>query len=266
MICRVTARARWFTSGPMFGIEIMDAAMLPSLAVALLAGVLSFLSPCVLPIVPPYLAYMGGISMREMTGDQRSNGPAVVAALFFALGLSTVFVFMGFTTSLLGQVFLQNQRVFGIVAGLVIIAFGLHFLHVYRIPFLDREARIDAGDRGGSAFGAYVLGLAFAFGWTPCIGPILGAILSVAAQEGSVAKGTMLMATYALGLGLPFILVAVFINRAVGWMNRFKRHMATVEKVMGLLLIGVGLMLVFDLFSRFSFFLLETFPSLALIG
>lgn len=250
----------------MFGFEIMDAALVPSLLVALLAGVISFLSPCVLPIVPPYLAYMGGVSMADMTQGGRSNRPAIVAALFFALGLSTVFIFMGFTTSLLGQMFLQNQRAFGVAAGLVIIAFGLHFLGVFRIPFLDREARLDAGDRGGSAVGAYVLGLAFAFGWTPCIGPVLGAILSMAAQEGSVARGTALMAVYAMGLGLPFILAAVFINRAVSVMNRFKRHMAVVEKVMGGLLVLVGLALVFDLFSRFSFWLLETFPSLALFG
>lgn len=250
----------------MFGIDVMDAALLPSLFVALLAGVISFLSPCVLPIVPPYLAYMGGISMNDMTESKQSNRPAIIASIFFAMGLSTVFIFLGFTSSLLGQMFLQNQRVFGIVAGFVIILFGLHFIGLIRIPFLYREARIDAGDQGGSAFGAYVLGLAFAFGWTPCIGPILGAILSVAAQESSIARGTTLMAVYALGLGLPFIIAAVFINRAVGVMNRFKRHMATVEKIMGGLLILVGLALVFDLFSRFSYWLLETFPALALVG
>jgi cytochrome c-type biogenesis protein len=250
----------------MFGIDVIDAALLPSLFVALLAGVISFLSPCVLPIVPPYLAYMGGISMNDMTESKQSNRPAIIASIFFAMGLSTVFIFLGFTSSLLGQMFLQNQRVFGIVAGFVIILFGLHFIGLIRIPFLYREARIDAGDQGGSAFGAYVLGLAFAFGWTPCIGPILGAILSVAAQESSIARGTTLMAVYALGLGLPFIIAAVFINRAVGVMNRFKRHMATVEKIMGGLLILVGLALVFDLFSRFSYWLLETFPALALVG
>jgi len=189
-----------------------------------------------------------------------------IASIFFAMGLSTGFIFLGFTSSLFGQMFLQNQRVFGIIAGIVIILFGLHFIGLIRIPFLYREARIDAGDKGGSAFGAYILGLAFAFGWTPCIGPILGAILSVAAQEGSIAKGTILMAAYAIGLGLPFIIAAVFINKAVSVMNRFKRHMATIEKIMGGLLILVGLALVFDLFSRLSYWLLENFPALALVG
>lgn len=244
----------------------MDAALLPALLVALLAGVLSFLSPCVLPIVPPYLAYMGGIGMVDMTTGARSRRPVIIASVFFALGLSTVFLFLGFTGSLLGQVFLANQRAFGIVAGLIILAFGLHFLHVVTIPFLNREARLDAGDRGGSALGAYVLGLAFAFGWTPCIGPVLGAILSLAAQEQSVGRGVALMAAYATGLGLPFILVAVFITRALGLMNRLKRHVGAVERAMGALLVLVGLALVFDLFSRFSWWLLETFPTLGQIG
>ncbi len=250
----------------MFGIDLFDAALMPSLFVALLAGVISFLSPCVLPIVPPYLAYMGGISMSEMTDDKVSNKPAIFAAIFFALGLSTVFIFLGFAASAFGRVFLQYQELMGQIAGGVIVIFGLHFLGVFTIPFLQREARLDAGDRGGSAFGAYILGLAFAFGWTPCIGPILGAILSMAAQEASIARGTLLLATYAIGLGLPFIIAAIFINRAIGVMNRFKRHMGVIEKTMGGLLVLVGLMLITGAFSSFSFWLLEMFPALSAIG
>jgi len=252
--------------GRMFGIDLFDAALMPSLIVALLAGVISFLSPCVLPIVPPYLAYMGGISMAEMTDKKISNKPAVIAAIFFALGLSTVFIFLGFAASAFGQVFLQYQEVMGRIAGGVIIIFGLHFLGVFTLPFLHRDMRLDAGDRGGSAFGAYVLGLAFAFGWTPCIGPILGTILSLAAQETSIARGTVLLATYAIGLGLPFIIAAVFINRAIGVMNRFKRHMGTVEKIMGGMLVLVGVMLITGAFSSFSYWLLEMFPVLGAIG
>jgi cytochrome c-type biogenesis protein len=131
---------------------------------------------------------------------------------------------------------------------------------------LMREARLDAGDQGGSALGAYVLGLAFAFGWTPCIGPILGAILSLSAQEDSIARGTLLMAVYAAGLGLPFILAAVFINRAMGMMNRLKRHMGLIEKAMGALLIVVGLMMLTGAFSRMSYWLLENLPFLSVIG
>lgn len=232
--------------------------------IALVAGILSFLSPCVLPIVPPYLAYMGGISVSEMTQSRRK--PALLAACFFVLGLSTVFLFLGFTASAFGQIFLQNQVLFGQIAGVMIMIFGLHFLHIIHIPIFAMEARLDAGDRGGSAFGAYVLGLAFAFGWTPCIGPILGAILSLAAQEGSATRGTILMAFYALGLGIPFILTALFINKAMGFMGWMKRNMTRIEAISGLLLWTVGLMMLTGAFSDMAFWLLETFPSLAAVG
>ncbi len=250
----------------MFGIEIIDAGLLPAMFVALFAGVISFLSPCVLPIVPPYLAYMSGVSMAEMTGERAARRQVVFAALFFVLGLSTVFLFLGFTASAFGAFFLQNQVLFARISGVVVIVFGLHFLNVFRIPFLDREARIEAGDSGGSAFGAYVLGLAFAFGWTPCIGPQLGAILSLAAGEASVTRGTLLLGVYAAGLGIPFLLAAMFLTRAMGVMNRLKRHMGLIEKVMGVLLVLVGVMLVTGAFSSLSYWLLETFPALAKLG
>ncbi|MEO0913846.1 MAG: cytochrome c biogenesis protein CcdA, partial [Pseudomonadota bacterium] len=208
----------------MFGIDILDASLLPALMVALFAGVISFLSPCVLPIVPPYLAYMAGTTVED--SRRTANPKVVLAATFFVLGLSTVFIILGFAAAGFGNIFFQYQRELGIAAGAVIILFGLHFLGLIRIPLLYREARLDAGDRGGSAFGAYVLGLAFAFGWTPCIGPILGMILSLAAQEGSVERGMLLMAVYALGLGLPFLLAAVFLNTFVGLMSGFRKHMA----------------------------------------
>ncbi len=250
----------------MFGLDLFDAALLPALLVALAAGALSFLSPCVLPIVPPYLAYLGGISMQELTGETRARRRAILPAAFFVMGLSTVFLLLGFTASAFGLFFLRNQEVFVQAAGVVVIVFGLHFLGVLRIPFLMREARLDAGDRGGSAFGAYVLGLAFAFGWTPCIGPILGAILSMAASEGDVARGTTLLGVYAIGLGAPFLLAAVFIDRSMALMNRLKRHMAMIERLMGLLLLAVGLALVTGAFTAFSWWLLEVFPALGRIG
>lgn len=250
----------------MFGIEIIDAALLPAMLVALAAGVISFLSPCVLPIVPPYLAFMSGMTMSEMEDGGRARARVGLAATFFVLGLSTVFIFLGFTASWLGMFFLQNQVLLARVSGVIVILFGLHFLGVFRIPFLDREARFEAGDRGGSAFGAYILGLAFAFGWTPCIGPQLGAILSLAAQEASVARGAVLLGVYAAGLGIPFLLAALFLSRALGLMNRLKRHMAMIERVMGGLLVLVGLALVTGAFTAFSLWLLEAFPALALLG
>ncbi len=250
----------------MFGIEIIDAGLLPAMFVALAAGVISFLSPCVLPIVPPYLAFMSGVSVTEMRAGGSARAKAGLAALFFVLGLSTVFVLLGFTASAFGAFFLQNQVLLARVAGVVVIVFGLHFLGVFRIPFLDQEARFEAGDSGGSAFGAYVLGLAFAFGWTPCIGPQLGAILSLAASEADVARGTVLLGVYAAGLGIPFLLAALFLSRAMGLMNRMKRHMKVIERSMGGLLVGVGVALVTGAFSAFSFWLLETFPALAMLG
>ena len=251
----------------MFGLDLFDAALLPALSVALAAGALSFLSPCVLPIVPPYLAYMSGITMAEMTGDgTAARRRTILPALFFVMGLSTVFLLLGFTASAFGMFFLRHQDLFVQVAGVVVIVFGLHFLGVFRIPLLMREARLDAGDRGGSAFGAYVLGLAFAFGWTPCIGPILGAILAMAASEGDVSRGTLLLGVYAVGLGAPFLLAAVFVQRSMALMARMRRHMALIERLMGLLLVAVGIALVTGAFTAFSWWLLEAFPALGLIG
>ncbi len=250
----------------MFGIEIIDASLLPAMLVALVAGLLSFLSPCVLPVVPPYLAYMSGVSMSDLSQGRRGAGKAVLAAFFFVLGLSTVFLFLGFTASAFGAFFLQNQGLFNTLAGIVVMVFGAHFIGAIRLPFLEREARMDAGDRGGSAFGAYLLGLAFAFGWTPCIGPQLGAILSMAASEADLARGTLLLAVYAAGLGVPFLLVAAFLPRLGGLMNWMKRHMDRIEKIMGLLLWTIGLLMLTGGFSAMSYWLLEHLPFLAGLG
>ena len=250
----------------MFGFDLIDASLLPAMGIALVAGVLSFLSPCVLPIVPPYLAYMGGISVTEMQGRGGRARSVLPAAFGFVLGLSTVFLFLGFAASAFGAFFLSNSQLFATIAGVVVMIFGAHFVGVYRIPFLDRELRVDAGDRGGSVFGAYLLGLAFAFGWTPCIGPQLGAILSLAASESNVTRGTFLLAIYALGLGLPFLLVAAFFPRLAGLMGWMKRHMERIERTMGLLLWTVGLLMLTGGLSSFSYWLLETFPGLAQLG
>jgi len=247
----------------MFGIDLLDASFLPAALVALTAGLLSFLSPCVLPIVPPYLAYMGGVSMGDLREGRRS---ALLPAVFFVLGLSTVFLLLGFTASAFGKFFLTNQDWFATIAGIVVMVFGAHFLGVIRIPILNREARMDAGDRGGSALGAYFLGLAFAFGWTPCIGPQLGLILSLAAQDDSIARGGALLAVYAAGLGVPFLLVAALFPRMGGLMNFMKRHMELIERIMGLLLWTIGLLMLTGGFSQFSYWLLENVPFLASVG
>ena len=250
----------------MFGIDLWDAGLMPAMFVALLGGLISFASPCVLPIVPPYLAYMGGVSMDDMSATGQARRRVVLAALFFVLGLSTVFILLGFTASSFGRLFLSNQDWFVSGAGVLVMVFGAHFLGVIRIGLLDREARIEGGDHGGSAFGAYILGLAFAFGWTPCLGPILGTILALAADTATPAKGVILLATYAAGLGIPFVLVAVFFPCLKGLMGWMKRHMMRIERIMGVLLWTVGLMMVTGQFTQFSWWILEQFPALSTLG
>ena len=249
----------------MFGIDIIDATLIPAMTLAFLAGVISFLSPCVLPIVPPYLAYMSGISLSEGT-DNNKVVSIFLPAVFFVLGLSTVFLILGFTASALGTVFLSYQDTLITISGILVMGFGLHFLGILRIGFLEREARFEASSQNGSAFGAYVLGLAFAFGWTPCIGPQLASILTLAASEGSVARGTTLLGVYALGLGVPFLLVALFLSRLSAILTWLKRHMQIIERLMGLLLWTIGLMMLTGGFADFSFLILDTFPSLANLG
>ncbi|MBK6467354.1 MAG: cytochrome c biogenesis protein CcdA [Rhodobacter sp.] len=241
----------------MFDSSILDAGLALATLLALAGGLLSFVSPCVLPVVPPYLAYMSGISMSEMTGPTEARRRVILPAVFFVLGLSTIFLLLGFAASALGIFFLTNQEVFNRVAGAIVIVFGLHFLGVFRIPFLMREARLDAGDQGGSALGAFVLGLAFAAGWTPCNGPILSGILTMAAREADVSRGLYLMAVYSIGLGLPFLLSAIFIGRAVGLMKRLRPHMRKIEMAMGALLIVVGVLLFTSSFSMVSGWMLD---------
>jgi cytochrome c-type biogenesis protein len=249
----------------MFGIEIIDASLLPALIVALFAGLISFLSPCVLPIVPPYLAYMSGVALSDVD-NKKGQSKIVFTALFFVLGLSTVFIFLGFSASAIGAIFFEYQALLNTIAGLIIMIFGLHFLDIYRLRFLDREARFEVENFQGTAFGSYVLGLAFAFGWTPCIGPQLGAILSLAASNGSIVKGTVLLAVYSIGLGIPFLIFAIFINRLDRALKFLKRYFKIIERIMGLLLWTVGLLMLTGGFSSISFWLLETFPDLGALG
>tara|TARA_B100001079_G_scaffold138094_1_gene118329 strand:+ start:461 stop:1207 length:747 start_codon:yes stop_codon:yes gene_type:complete len=248
----------------MFGIDIFDASLMPAVLVSLLAGLISFLSPCVLPIVPPYLAYMSGISLDSSA--VKSNLKVVIVAAFFVMGLSTVFLILGVAASSFGILLLGYKDLLTTIAGLLIMCFGLHFLGIVRIPLLNREVRFDVGDKGGSFFGAYLLGLAFAFGWTPCIGPQLGAILSLAASEASLYKGMILLSFYALGLGIPFLVVAAFLSKMGNTLLFLKRNFELIERVMGLLLWTVGLLMLSGGFTDLSFWLLETFPYLGTLG
>ena len=240
-----------------------------SLGGALLAGILSFVSPCVLPIVPPYLAWLAGISFDELKAgrpDLAQRSRVVLPAILFVLGFTTVFVALGATASVFGRTIAQYFDLLSIVAGAIIIIMGLHFLGVFRIALLYREARVQVARKPAGLVGAYVIGLAFAFGWTPCAGPVLAAILFVAGSEGLASHGAMLLAAYSLGIGVPFILAALFASRFLGWAQRFRPHMRKVEIAMGGLLVVTGILFMTGQMSTISYWLLETFPVFATIG
>ena len=237
---------------------------------ALIAGILSFLSPCVLPLVPPYLCFLGGTTFDQLTGEDETQShvyqTVIMSSVAFVLGFTTVFVILGATATMAGQLVAENLPILARIAGVIIIIAGLHFLGVIHIPILHREARYHSDTRPAGLFGAYVIGLAFAFGWTPCIGPVLGAILAVAAGEDSIRQGVSLLFVYSLGLGIPFILAAVAIKPFMNVMQRFKSHMAIVEKIMGALLVLTGILFLTNSMTLIAGWILQIFPGLATIG
>jgi cytochrome c-type biogenesis protein len=239
-----------------------------SIFAALFAGLVSFLSPCVLPLVPPYIAFLAGTSLERLADaapEPRVRRETLIAAALFVAGFSTVFVGLGAGASMFGAVLRFYSHELAIVAGIAIIVMGLHFLGITPIAFLYRQARLEVQKPVG-LWGAYVMGLAFAFGWTPCIGPILATILAVAAAESTVAKGAGLLAVYSLGLGVPFLIAALAVEPFAAFLARFRRHLAQVERVMGGLLVLTGIAFLAGFFTQFNNWLLELFPALATIG
>lgn len=237
------------------------------------AGALSFLSPCVLPLVPPYLCYMAGVSVDDFRGDAQSAAVAsparlalMSAAIAFVLGFTTVFVALGAGASTIGGFLRAWQQELGIAAGILIIVMGLNFLGIVRIPLLSREARFQTQGSSASAGAAYLMGLAFAFGWTPCIGPVLGPILTLAGGRETVGEGAALLAAYSLGLGVPFLLAAFFSGAFMRFLSRFRVHLGRVEKVMGALLVAAGVLFLTGGVQAAAFWILETFPALGMLG
>jgi len=245
---------------------------------AFTAGILSFISPCVLPLVPPYMAYIAGVNLQQLAGQggaedgaatataQPVLGRVLLIALVFVLGFSTVFVILGASASAIGQLLREYMDILSKVAGVLIIIMGLHFLGVFRLGFLMREYRLNVDAKPATVLGAYVMGLAFALGWTPCIGPVLATILAIAAQEQSVQKGALLLSVYSAGLGVPFLLAAAMMGPFMAFLKRFRRHLELVEKAMGAFLIITGVMFLTGSIQRISVWLIETFPGLANVG
>lgn len=238
---------------------------------AFLAGLLSFLSPCILPIVPFYLSYMAGVGMNQIsaTADVTSSVRlrAVSASIFFALGVTTVFVGLGASATLFGQLVRDYFDILRWIAAAVILAMGLHFLGVIRIGLLYRQFRADAGRTDKlTVLGAYVIGLAFAFGWTPCVGPVLAAILFTAAGQESAGQGAGLLFVYGVGMTAPFIVAALFIGPFMRWMAGFRQYLGVVERLMGGLLIVFGLLIATNSINIIAQWMLDVFPWFASIG
>lgn len=235
---------------------------------AFVAGLLSFVSPCVLPLVPPYLAYIGGVSIAELRaeGGAMARWRVWLSALCFVAGFSTVFVALGATASFIGQAVGAYLGYLSYAAGILIIAMGLHFLGVFRIGFLDRTARVGVSQKPAGLAGAYVIGLAFGFGWSPCVGPVLTAILLMAGAADSAGEGARLLLIYSLGIGVPFLIAAGFADAFMRWSARFREKLGLIEKAMGAFLIAAGVLIFTGQMPAIAFWLLETFPAFGRIG
>ncbi len=253
----------------MFEFNIIDASLISSGAICLLAGFLSFLSPCVLPIVPPYLAFMAGSTISEikMFPDNDRGRQIVFCSIAFTLGLSTVFILLGLVANSIGSIFLIFKNEIRYLSGVLITIFGIHFLGIFRLSIFEREWRwtgsVNTSKRN---LASYVLGLTFAFGWTPCIGPILGSILAIIAQESSLYKGVVLMSLYSIGLSIPFILSAILMVRGVFVTGFLSKHFYIIEKAIGVFLIIIGISFLTGSFQTIGFFLLYAFPALSIFG
>ena len=237
---------------------------------AAFAGILSFLSPCILPIVPFYLSYLAGVGMNQISAETPMDGKtrmrAVLAACFFAAGVITIFMGLGAAATTFGQVVREYFDVLRWFAAAIIIAMGLHFLGIMRIGFLYRQLRSDAGETSNvSLIGAYVIGLAFAFGWTPCVGPVLAAILFTAAGAETASTGAGLLFVYGLGMTAPFVLAALFIGPFMRWMSKFRRHLGLIEKIMGAMLIVFGLLIATNSMNHIAQWMLSIAPDIGVL-
>lgn len=234
------------------------------------AGLLSFFTPCILPMVPFYLCYMGGLSMTELRGDGAIAPGAqkrlIISAVFFSLGVTTIFMLLGMGATALGQAFGQYLEPLSYVAAAILVVFGLHFLGVIRVPLLYREARLDSNAEASTVLGAYLMGLAFGFGWTPCVGPALASILMIASGMGDIWRGAVLLFVYGAGMTAPFIIAAIFARPFLAWVQRHRAAFAWVEKGMGVMLIVFALLIVTGGVNLIAQAMIDWFPGFTSLG
>jgi len=223
-----------------------------TLLAAFAAGFLSFVSPCVLPLIPGYVSFVSGLTLEEMRGDTavtNARRQVLIASLWFVLGFSLVFIALGATASVIGKVILKNQPILSKVAGAILVVLGLHTMGVFRLRFLESEKRVHTQSKPRGPLGAVLVGVAFAFGWTPCIGPILGGILTIAGSRETVAEGVQLLAVYSMGLGIPFLLTAMAINQFFAASARIRKYYHVIEIISGALIVVIGLLIFFNQFT-----------------
>ncbi len=238
-----------------------------SLLAAFGAGIISFISPCVLPIIPGYISFISGVSVEDMGNISRKREvlkKVTLNSVFFVLGFSVVFVLLGATASFIGKFLISKLPLLNKIAGVIIVIFGLHLMGIFKIPFLNYEKRFHSETKGLGYLGSFVVGLAFAFGWTPCIGPILAGILTIAANQSTIGQGIILLSFYSLGLGLPFLITAVSFNTFLGAFSKVKKHFRTVELVSGAFLVLIGVLIFTNSLGIIARFLLKIFPWLNL--
>ena len=235
-----------------------------TLSIAFLAGMISFLSPCVLPLIPGYISYISGTSFNEL--KEKKSNLVVVKTIFFTLGFSLVFIALGSTASLIGNFFLVNSDLFRIIAGIIIIFFSLNLIGVLNFNFMNKDIRVFTDQYSNSITFPFLVGAAFGFGWTPCIGPILGSILTLAALEENIGKGILLLSFYSLGLAIPFIISGILIDKFLLFSKGFKKYISTITKVGGAILLLTGFAILTGQLQILGFFILEYFPSLGNIG
>ena len=235
-----------------------------TLSIAFLAGLISFLSPCVLPLIPGYISYISGTSLEKLI--EKKNNLVVIKTIFFTLGFSFVFITLGSTVSFLGKFFLNNSNILGIIAGIIIIFFSLHLIGIINFKFMNKDIRIFTNQYSHNLAFPLLVGAAFGFGWTPCIGPILGSILTLAAIEENFSKSILLLSFYSLGLAIPFIISGILIDKFLFFSKNFRKYTSAITKVGGVILLLTGIAVLTGQLQVLGFVILEYFPSLGNIG